>query len=494
MQGLISRRDKKLSRRSVVAVLIVVLVVFASCPAVAQDAESIEILEKVGKAFHSIAKKASPAVVGIKANRVIVYEHSRAPEGPFGNPFDDDLFKRFFHYRSPRSQPQQKSYRPVQGSGFIVSADGHILTNNHVVEDSEQITVTLLGGQEYDAEVVGTDPETEVAVIKIDAENLPFLELADSDQLEVGEWVIAIGNPFGLSHTVTAGIVSAKGRSGFGLAGPEGYEDFIQTDAAINFGNSGGPLINLHGNVVGINTAIIGPGGNIGIGFAIPANMAKFVYDRVIKGETIKRGLLGVYPDDLSPDMAELLGIEGTKGVVIETVVEESPAEKAGIRQYDVVVEFNGEKVERANDFRNRVAMTKPGTKVKLVIVRDGKRKTVTAELGDKSEDDAEPVESPSEAVEKLGLSVQDLTDELAEYLGYQGKSGVVVTSVEPGSEVARKGISPRMLITEINRKAIEDKKEFEQAMEAAAKNGKVLVLVYDGTYNHLIVLKLPKE
>lgn len=498
MKGLAFRRNNKLLQLPVAAGLIVLLLVFALWPAVAQDKESIEILQKMGKAFGGIAEKASPAVVGIKANRVEVREYSTTPESPFGDPFGDDLFERFFRYHFPRSRPrqrQQKSYRPVEGSGFIVSGDGHILTNNHVVENSEGITVRLLDGREFEAEVVGTDPDTEVAVIKIDTEDSPFLELADSDQLEVGEWVIAIGNPFGLSHTVTAGIVSAKGRSGFGLAGPQGYEDFIQTDAAINFGNSGGPLINLSGKAVGINTAIIGPGGNIGIGFAIPANMAKFVYDKLIKGETIKRGMLGILINDLHPDVAELLGIEGTKGVVIEDVIEDSPAEKAGIKRYDVVVEFNGEKVEeKANQFRNRVAMLKPGTKVKLVIIRDGKRKTITAELGDKSADEPESAKTPTETLEQLGLSVQELTDELAEYMGYQGKSGVVVTSVEPGSVAARKGIAPRMLITEVDQKPIKDKEEFEKALETAAEKGKVLLLVYDGRGSSMKVLKFPKE
>ncbi|MHC4154078.1 MAG: trypsin-like peptidase domain-containing protein, partial [Planctomycetota bacterium] len=270
--GTLSLKHNKLVSRYLLSALIAVFLLPAFFPAVAEDTgdDCIKILQQMGKAFAGIAEKASPAVVGIRARQQVTQEYSRSP---FGGPHDDfdDIFERFFGPSRPRQRSSpRKYYRPVQGSGFIVSADGYILTNNHVVEDAEEIIVTLRDGVEFKAEIVGTDTQNEVAVIKIDSENLSVLELADSDKLEVGEWVIAIGNPFGLSHTVTQGIVSAKGRSGIGLAG---YEDYIQTDAAINPGNSGGPLINLNGEVVGINTAIIGPGGNIGIGFAIPINM-----------------------------------------------------------------------------------------------------------------------------------------------------------------------------------------------------------------------------
>jgi len=328
------------------------------------------------------------------------------------------------------------------------------------------------------------------AVIKIDADNLHTLELADSDALEVGEWVIAIGNPFGLSHTVTAGIVSAKGRSGLRLAE---YEDYIQTDAAINPGNSGGPLIDLDGEVVGINTAIIGPGGNIGIGFAIPINMAKFIYDQLIEGGKIVRGALGIFIRDLDPDLAESLDLEITKGVVITEVLEGSAAEKAGMKRYDVIVEFNGEKIEKLNEFRNRVAMLKPGTKVKIVILRDGKRKTLIAELGESSEE-LQSAKTGLEAMEQLGLTVQNLSDDLAERYGYEGQTGVLITRVEPGSEAARKGITSGMLITEVDRKTVRNTKDFNEAIEKATEAGKVLLLINDGRYHSLVVLKLTKE
>jgi serine protease Do len=464
----------------------------------------------MGKAFAEIAEKSSPAVVGIKATKTVTQDPTFR-EWPFSEPFDpfeDDLFDYFFRRRAPRrSLPRPKSYQLAQGSGFIISADGYILTANHLVGEYEKLRVTskvqkvmvkLADDREFEAKIIGTDPDSDVAVIKIDADNLPFLELADSDALEVGEWVLAIGNPFGLSHTVTAGIVSAKGRSGLQLLDITGLEDYIQTDAAINPGNSGGPLINLDGKVVGINTAIVtghfAYRGNIGIGFAIPINMAKFVYNKVIKGEPIARGGLGIQIADLGPDSAELLGLDDTKGVIIEDVFEDSVAEKAGIKRYDVVVEFNGQPVETANELQKRVAELKPGTTVTIVVIRDGKRKTLKAELGERSAQ-LQGTKTPSETLEQLGLVVQNLTDDLAERLSYEGLSGVVVTQVEPGSIADFAGIRRGMLIMEVDRKPVKTTKDFNEAIEQAAKEGrKVLLLVNDGRYEHLLVLKLPKD
>ncbi len=322
-------KHKTLSRISFV---LIVFSLISPLSALAEDSKSIDILRQLGKAFASIAEKDSPAVVSIKANQAITQTYS----GPFGDsPFDDEFFEQFFGRQFRRQQPQQqqrqpqqrKFIRPVQGSGFIVSKDGYILTNNHVVEDADKIMVTLMDGRELQAKLVGTDPSTEVAVIKIDANDLHALEMADSDTIEVGEWVIAIGNPFGLSHTVTVGIVSAKGRSGLGLST---YEDFIQTDAAINPGNSGGPLIDLDGKVVGINTAIVGANGNIGIGLAIPINMAKSVYDQLVQKGKVVRGFLGVTIQDITPDLAESFKLKDTKGVIVPDVSPDSAAAKGG--------------------------------------------------------------------------------------------------------------------------------------------------------------------
>ncbi|MHC4499511.1 MAG: Do family serine endopeptidase [Planctomycetota bacterium] len=493
MRTLSFNHKKPTLRYPLVPTLLVFLLIAALLPAVAQDkdTESLEILRQVGKAFAGIAEKASPAVVGIKAKQVVSQEYSTWPFGEPFDPFEDDLFDFFFRRQFPRQpSPRRKSPKSVQGSGFIVSSDGYILTNNHVVKDAEEIKVALRDGRELDAKFVGSDDETEVAVIKVDGNNLSFLELADSDKLEVGEWVVAIGNPFGLSHTVTAGIVSAKGRSGFRLAK---FEDFIQTDAAINPGNSGGPLINLDGKVIGINTAIIGPGGNIGIGFAIPVNMAKFSYNQLIEGGKVVRGALGIAINDLDPDLAEYLGLDTAKGVVVIEVAEGSAAEKAGMQRYDVVIEFNGEKVETMNEFRSRVATLKPGTKVKIVVVRKGNRRTLRAELGESSAE-LKSFKTGSEALEQLGLAVRNLTDDLAARYGYQDLTGVFVESVEPGSEAARKGITAGILIVEVDQQPVKNTKDFNEAIEKAAEKGRVMLLVTDGRYSVPVVLKLTKK
>jgi serine protease Do len=483
---------KTSSRLGFVIVSLVIFSLILPFSATGEDTKSIDTLRQLGKAFAEIAEKASPGVVGIRANQAITQQYMPFPDWPFGDPFfNDEFFEQFFGrpFRRQQQQPRQrKIIRPVQGSGFIVSRDGYIVTNNHVIEGAEEISVALLDGREFKASVVGTDPATEVALVKIDANNLSYLELADSDKLEVGEWVVAIGNPFGLSHTVTAGIVSAKGRSN--IIDKLEYQDFIQTDAAINPGNSGGPLINLNGKVVGINTAIVGPGGNIGIGLAIPSNMAKFVYDRLVKGEPLVRSVLGVYVSDLNPDVAESLELKEAEGVVISEVAPDSAAEKAGLKRYDIITELDGEKVKKANEFKNRIAMLKPGTEVELTVIRDGKTKTVTAKLGERTAETEHQKTSP-ETLEELGFEVQNLTDELAEQLGFKDRKGVVVTRVEPGSQAAMKGLNTGMLIMEVNRKPVENIKGFNKAMKDAAKVGKALLLVDDGRYRGFVVLNL---
>ena len=490
------RQEKTSSHYRVISVLLVFLLFIAPLPALAEDA-GIDALRQVGKAFATIAEKASPAVVGVKAEKTIMYEPPTFREWPFGDsfdPFDDDIFDRFFRWNFPRRRaPQQRKYRrTAEGSGFIISPDGHILTNNHLVGDAEKVMVKVGGDPEVEAEIIGTDPESDVAVIKIDADNLPYLELADSDELEVGEWVVAIGNPFRLSRTVTAGIVSAKGRSGFRLAE---FEDYIQTDAAINPGNSGGPLLNLDAKVVGINTFIISQtGGYMGIGFAIPINMAKFAYERLVEGKAVERGYLGIYYEQLTPESAAAFGLdEDTKGIAITQVIEDSAAEKAGLKRYDVIVELDGQPVESGNQFLNRVAMLKPGTKVKIGIISDGKRKTLTAKLG-KRPPQAGVTDARPETLEELGFSVRNLTDELADRLGFQTLTGVVVTRVESGSQAEKKGIAVGMLIMEVNRKPVKNTKEFDEAIEKAGKEGSVLLLVNDGRYTRFVVLKLPNK
>lgn len=497
MQTLTFKQKRSSLRYFVICVPLVLLILVALLPAFAHDENSIATLREIGKTFTKIAKKASPAVVGVKAEKPFMQDYFVMPDWPFGEPFDpfgDDFFDRFRRRPSPHRR-QRKELRPVQGSGFIISEDGYILANNHLVGEAEKITVTLADKREFTAKLVGTDPESDVAVIKIDAKkDLPFLELADSDTIEVGEWVLAIGNPFGLEHTVTAGIISAKGRSEVGLAT---FENYIQTDAAINPGNSGGPLLNLDGEVVGINTAIVSRGGGfVGIGFAIPINMAKAIYKELVDTGKVVRGFLGVNIKDLNRDTAELLGLDKeTKGVVIPDVTKDSAADKAGIKPYDVVVEFKGEKVEKATELLNRVAALKPGTKVKMVVLRDGKRKTITAELGTRPSREEILGAPPTDVMEQFGFKfVQELTDELAERLGYEGLTGVIVSRVEQGSEAATKGITRGTLIMEVNQQKVRNTREFSKALKKAAKKGGVLLRIRQGRRTDLVALKIPEE
>jgi len=484
-------RQKTVSSRYLTITTLFLLLFFVVQPSTfAQDSGSVATLKQMGKAFSSIAEKTSPAVVSVKAERTVTRRYSTPQESPFG----DDFFY-FFRPPSPRQRQPERQYKEpqtAQGSGFIISDEGYILTNNHVVDDAEKVSVELADGRSIDAKIIGTDPESDVAVLKIDDGKQPYLELADSDTLEVGEWVLAIGNPLGLSHTVTAGIVSAKGRSSLGLAT---LENFIQTDAAINFGNSGGPLINLDGKVVGINTAIVGSTGNIGIGFAIPINMAKHVYQQLIDGGTVEHGFLGVMPETLTSDKAPFFDLdENTKGVLITEVTEDSPAEKGGMRHNDVVIELNGEPVESADTFRNKIAMLKPGSKVKLVVWRDGRRRNLTVELGKRPSIAELRGDLPTETVDELGFTVQNLTEEVAESYGYKGQSGVVVDEVEPGSEAARNGIVQGTLIKEINLREIKNTRDFNDAIKDAKKKGRVLLLIRQGRYQRSVTLKITQE
>jgi len=455
----------------------------------AQDPESIGTLRQMGQAFSDIVEKTSPAVVWIKTETVVTQ-----PDFFGQSPFDDDFFEFFFGPNSKRRMPQReprKSVQTAQGSGFIITEDGYILTNNHVVQGADEITVILTDERKFKAKVIGTDPESEVAVIKIDADNLPTLELADSDAIQVGQWVLAIGNPFGLSHTVTAGIISAKGRS----VGMTTYENYIQTDAAINPGNSGGPLINLDGQVIGINTLIISrSGGNMGIGLAIPINMAKSVYDDLLESGTVSRGYLGVMPQQLDPDLAKSLGLdEDTKGIILTKVTEDSAADKAGLEQGDVIVQFNGKKVDKVSQFRAEVAKVKPGTEVEVVYLREGKKKTIQIVLDERPSQQV-PKEADSKTIEKIGITVQDLTDEIAKSLNYEGSYGVVVTQVKPASPASRQGIRQGFLILQVDRKEIKNTSEFYKAVNEAAEDGNILLLVYNGRYSQYVAITLHQE
>jgi serine protease Do len=485
------------SRCLVLSLAIALLPVIGSSVSLAQDEQSIATLRQMGKAFASIAEKASPAIVSIKSETTVTpqyYGYEGSPYGDQMDPFGDDLFDFFFRRRSPRQQtpqtPQRRQMTTAQGTGFIISPDGYILTNNHLVGDAEKITVELTGGKKFTAEKTGTDEDSDVAVIKIDANSLEYVKMGDSDKLEVGEWVLAIGNPLGLSHTVTAGIVSAKGRSGFGLAH---LENFIQTDAAINFGNSGGPLINLDGEVVGMNTAIVGASGNIGIGFAIPINMAKNIYEQLKTGKKVERGFLGVATQDMDADYAKAFGLKNNNGVLIPNVIKDSAADKAGIKHNDVILELDGKPVTSANELRNRIAMLSPGAKVIIKLWRDGKEKTVTVELGNLDTQAGTESAATVDSLNEIGFTVQNLTDEQAKRYGYDGDQGVLIISVQPGSQADRVGLTPGMLIKEVNRREVANTKEFNQAIEDAKKSGTALLLVKQDAYSVFVLLTLSK-
>lgn len=480
-----------MSRPTRVLPLCVFVLLLCAIPvtAVAEEDQSVAALRQMGKAFTAIAEKSSPAVVGVRAVKT-TRGSSRDSMEQYG-PLDEDLFEYFFRRRVPRQYQQEQPKQVVQGSGFIVSADGYILTNNHLVGETEEVRVQLDDRRSVKAQVIGADPETDVAVIKIDATDLAYVELGDSDALEVGQWVIAIGNPFGLSHTVTAGIVSAKGRSRIGVAD---FEDFIQTDAAINFGNSGGPLLNLDGKAVGINTAIIGSGGNIGIGLAIPINMAKAIYTQLRENGKVVRGYLGVGINDVGVGVGEFYGAADDKGAMVTQVVEGSPAEKAGIKVDDIVVELQGEPVVGATELMNKVAMQKPGTEVDLTILRDGKRKKIVVTLDTRPDNASLGSSGESEVGEQLGLYVQPLTRELAERLGYEDLSGVVVVEVEAGSPADDQEIQPGDLITEVNRQPIRNLKQWNNAVAKAAQKGKALLRIRNEDGTRLVLIPLSEE
>lgn len=453
----------------------------------------IESLRNTSKAFAAVAREVSPAVVFIQVEQSIKNQPTERFFSPFGegSPFGDDFFRRFFGEPLPekpeksRKTPQQ--HIVGQGSGFIITTDGYILTNNHVVGNADKITVSLKDGRVFTAKTIGADALSDVAVIKIEAKDLPVLPLGNSDSIEVGEWVIAIGNPFGLSHTLTVGVVSAKGRSGVGLAD---YEDFIQTDAAINPGNSGGPLVDLDGNAIGMNTAIFSQsGGNMGIGFAIPINMVKSIKDQLVNSGSVTRGYLGIMIQELTPELTEHFGLKDQKGILISEVTKGSPAEKAGLKQGDVVIEFEGNPTEKIGPFRNSVSLMTPGSKKQITVLREGKRKTLTIAIGKLTNDNL-VVGDTSSQMHNLGITVQTLTSDLARQFDIKGEKGVVVTQVMPGSIAEMSGIEVGSIIEEVNRNPVRNTEEFKHALEKTPEHGTVLLLVKGKNYSRYITLK----
>ncbi|MFA7172073.1 MAG: Do family serine endopeptidase [Kiritimatiellia bacterium] len=436
------------------------------------------------KGFSAVAKEATPAVVFIKVEKNVPMRGMRQ----YGNLFDffEEAFpQRFQNPRggapnTPQGGKNPRTYKMMgQGSGFLISKDGYILTNTHVVGDMDKITVKLADGREFPAQRIGADSRTEVALIKIEADDLPFLKTGDINQLEIGEWVIAIGTPFGLNKTLTVGVVSAKGRTNIGITD---YEDFIQTDAAINPGNSGGPLLNINGEVIGINTAIFSQsGGYMGIGFAVPIDMALEIKEHLVASGYVKRGYIGVYlnPGDVTQEMARSFGYDQSGGVLIADVMEDGPAAKAGIKSGDIMIELNGEKIKDNQSFRSNVARIMPNRKAEFVIIRDGKRKKVSIEV-DLMPGDEVSAESQDQILDKVGFKLQSLNAEIAEQLGYKAEEGLVVTEVDSGSDAERQGLKVGMLILEVNRQSVKSLGEFEQAAQKG-KGERMLLRVKAG-------------
>ena len=434
--------------------------------------------------FTDVAKAVTPAVVNITtvtADRVSegrggqddlrdrMEELFGGPNGPFG--------PRGFP--GPHGPGEPRGHRGGgQGSGVIVSSDGYILTNNHVIDNAREVTVTLPDKREFKGKIVGTDPKTDLAVVKIDGRNLPTVPWGDASKLQVGEYVLAVGNPFGLNSTVTLGIVSALGRGRMGITQ---YEDFIQTDAAINPGNSGGALVNTKGELVGINTAIFSQsGGYQGVGFAVPTSMSKPVYESLIKNGKVVRGYLGIGIQDLNQDLAKSFGMKKAKGALVSEVKEDSPASQAGLKQGDVITSYQGSGVEDAIALQRMVTRTDVGTKVPVKVVRDGHEKELTITIGEQP-DTAKIAKAGT--VEKeyafAGVAVQDLDRDTAKELGIKGKTqGVIVTSVEPDSGAERAGLMRGDVIREINRQPVKSVKDFEKASSAVKKGENVLILI----------------
>jgi len=452
-------------------------------PVVLGDQESslttpeIASVRAFSKAFAQVAKSVKPSIVTIKSTQTVKTE---VP----------DFWQHFFNV--PDEQVRQGL-----GSGVIVNSDGYIVTNNHVVKDADELLVTI-GKDEYDAEIVGRDPESDLAVIKIDAKNLHAIRLGDSDQLEVGEWVLAIGNPFSelLDQTVTAGIVSAKGRTNL-THGEIPFEDFIQTDAAINPGNSGGGLVNLSGELVGINSMIYSSsGGSVGIGFAIPVNLVKNVMEQLISSGKVARGWLGVYIGQLNEDMAEALGLDEPKGALVNQVTQDSPADDAGVQDGDVILSVNGKNINDSSELVNVVANYPPGEKVRVTIWRDGKEKELRIKLGERPAAEALVQENAEKLENALGIKVDALTAENMRRFNvdYENERGVLVVNVKQGSPAAKERIRPGDLIVSVDRKSVESVSDFNKLVKDLDPNKVVLLRMKRGRTSYFAAIRVPKE
>lgn len=479
-----------LQTKKILSLCLSVFLVSSSLSALPPSTDNEALLKQISKGFSNVAKSATPAVVYIESQGVTEQKQEKpiARKGPYENPFDyfnDDFLYRFFGFPSDQKQ-QPKTAETVRGSGFLVTKDGYIVTNYHVVEKATKVHVTLLNGKKLIATVIGTDPKTDLAVIKIEGNDYPFLHFGNSDQLEVGDWAIAVGNPFGLQATVTVGVVSAKGRNQLHIAD---FEDFIQTDAAINPGNSGGPLLNAEGEVIGVNTAIVsGSGGYMGIGFAIPSSMAHRIMDQLIKEGQVTRGFLGVTLQPIDNDLASFYHLNSVQGALVTDIIKGSPADIGGLKQEDVILSYNGMKVDSLSSFRNFVSLLAPDTKLKLKVFRDGKEVQLDFVVAKQPEE----ITGPNTPIQKLGLQVQELTPDLAQKFGFLDNKGVVITHVEAGSPAAEATLKAGSLIMAVNRQKVTNLAEFNVAITEAANEGRVLLMVRQGDAIRFVALRFP--
>ncbi|MDQ1318491.1 MAG: serine protease Do [Candidatus Poribacteria bacterium] len=488
------------------ALLIIAILLFNSHPGTAADEANtnfvlkpeMQILQELNKAYVELAKISIPSVVKIKSEVTPKKTKTdlRQRKGD-NNPFDpfnffDDPFKFFDEQQTPRPS---KGW----GSGFIIDKEGHILTNNHVVAGADKITVTLDDKREFEAKVIGNDQDTDIAVIKVEQDNLPVAKLGDSDKVQAGEIVMAVGSPFELTRSITTGVVSATGRSNVGIPGLT-YEDFIQTDAAINPGNSGGPLINIRGEVIGINTAIATgglSGGNVGIGFAVPINTARNIMEQLLSGKKIVRGWLGVVLQPVDSDIAEKYGLKEKKGALILSV--DGPAKDAGLKQGDLIIEYDGKVVSDSAHLSKMVAASKPDDKVKIKVIRDGKEKEFNVKLAERTKDAISKLRGSDEgntsdsSEEWMGMSAQELDDSLAQRMGYENQKGVIITDVDPSGPAMQVDNPPQRgdLIQEIEGMEIMNMSDYRKAIEKVKDEKKVMVRLRRASSNPwYVVLK----
>ncbi len=437
------------------------------------------------ESFSDIAERVTPSVVNIRTEKSVkgggrVFRHFG---GPFGDEDPFDMFERFFG-----GDPDREFKQRSLGSGFIIGKSGYIVTNNHVIEGADEIRVRLSNGEEYDAEIVGRDPNTDIALIKITQDaDLPVVTLGNSDTLKIGQWVVAMGNPFGLEHTVTAGIVSAKGR----VIGSGPYDDFIQTDASINPGNSGGPLLNTKGEVVGINTAIIASGQ--GIGFAVPINLAKGIIDQLQESGEVTRGWLGVAIQDITPEIAEYYGIEEEKGVLVTEAFEGDPAEKAGIRARDIITSVNGRPVEDTRDLTRLIAGLSVGQKAAVKVLRNGRRETFEVTIARREEEKILSRKGEDRKKEEnLGIRVSEISPEIARRYSISEKDGVMVMDVESGSKAEAAGLMAGDIVKEINHETIGSVEDFGRIIDEVDE-GEPINLFIRRINRGFLVIKITK-